>query len=131
MADTNIYISALNFGGAVDDVLLLGRTGVIELFISPPIIEEISRVLVRKFRWSTPRVREAVHAIGEFVTVVHPHEVLSAISEDESDNRILECGLACRADVIVSGDRHLLKLHQFRGILIVTARHFLDRRFAP
>lgn len=46
--------------------------------------------------------------------------------EDEPDNRVLECALAARADVIVSGDQHLLKLQSFRGISIASPRAFLD-----
>ena len=46
--------------------------------------------------------------------------------EDEPDNRILECALAARADTVVTGDRHLLKLKRFRDILIASPRQFLD-----
>lgn len=42
--------STLNFAGTPDEVLALGRAGVIEVFISPPILEEIEGVLLRKFR---------------------------------------------------------------------------------
>jgi predicted nucleic acid-binding protein len=45
VADSNIYISALNFSGTADDVLALGRAGVIEIYISPAIIDEIAGVL--------------------------------------------------------------------------------------
>jgi uncharacterized protein len=61
--DTNIYISALNFGGRADDVLALARAGAIEIHISPAIIDEIVGVLARKFGWSAPRIREATRAI--------------------------------------------------------------------
>ncbi len=60
VADTNVYIFALNFGGTADDVLALGRTQVILLFISSSILEEIEGVLLSKFQWSavrTPKVR--------------------------------------------------------------------------
>jgi hypothetical protein len=52
VADTNIYISALNFAGSADKVLALGRAGLIEICISPAILDEIGGVLARKFRWS-------------------------------------------------------------------------------
>jgi predicted nucleic acid-binding protein len=72
VADTNVYISAPNFAGTADEVLALGRAGVIEVFISPAILEEIEIVLVRKFRWAPPRVREAVRAIRRFAALVNP-----------------------------------------------------------
>jgi putative PIN family toxin of toxin-antitoxin system len=53
VADTNVYISALNFGGTADEVLALGRKQEILIFVSPSILKEIRGVLIRKFRWST------------------------------------------------------------------------------
>jgi len=38
----------------------------------------------------------------------------NVISEDPSDNRIIECALEVKADLIVSGDRHLLALKEFK-----------------
>ena len=67
VADTNIYISALNFSGRADDVLALGRAGLIQIYISPAIIDEIAGVLARKFGWSAARIREAKQAINDFV----------------------------------------------------------------
>jgi uncharacterized protein len=94
VADTNVYISALNFAGTADEVLALGRAGVIQVFISPPILEEIETVLVRKFRWAAPRVREAVRTIRRFAVLVNPGEPVNLVRADEPDNRILECALA-------------------------------------
>jgi len=118
VADTNIYISALNFSGKADEVLALGRAG--------PILDEIGGVLARKFRWSATRMREARAAIGDFTVLVHPREPVSVVREDEADNRILECALAAGADAIVTGDHHLLELRRFGGVRITTPREFLD-----
>ena len=118
VADTNIYISALNFSGKADEVLALGRAGAI--------LNEIGGVLARKFRWSATRVREARAAIGDFTVLVHPREPVSVVREDEADNRILECALAAGADAIVTGDHHLLELGRFGGVRITTPREFLD-----
>ena len=126
VADTNVYISALNFAGTADEVLALGRADVIQMFISQPILEEIERVLIRTFRWTAPRVREAARAIRGFAVLVNPSESVNVVHEDEPDNRILECAIAAGADAIVTGDRHLLKLDRFRSVVIVSPRGFLD-----
>ena len=126
VADTNIYISALNFAGSADKVLALGRAGLIEICISPAILDEIGGVLARKFRWSATRVREARLAISGFTVAVHPREPVSVILEDEADNRILECALTAGADAIVTGDHHLLQLRHFRGVRITSPREYLD-----
>jgi len=126
VADTNVYISALNFSGTADEVLALGRAGIIQLFMSQPILEEIESVLVRKFGWTVRRVREAAKAIRGFAVLVDPGESVNVVHEDEADNRILECAIAAGADAIVTGDRHLLKLGRFRSVVIVSPRGFLD-----
>jgi len=106
-------------------VLALARAGVIEIYISPAIIDEIAGVLARKFGWSSSRIREATRAISDFTVLIHPTEPVSLVREDEADNRILECAVAAAADTIVTGDRHLLKLQRFRGIRITTPSEFL------
>jgi predicted nucleic acid-binding protein len=49
---------------------------------------------------------------------VAPTESFSVIDADPSDDRILECAVAAKAEVILSGDKHLLTLGSFRGIPI-------------
>jgi putative PIN family toxin of toxin-antitoxin system len=124
-ADTNIYISALNFGGTPDKVLDLARRGEIRLSISDNIIDEIEQVLRSKFRWNEDAIKLAKERIGDFTEHVHPLEVVRVIKEDQTDNRILECAQVAKSDFIVSGDRHLLRLVEFAESKIVTAGDFL------
>ena len=65
-ADTNIYLSALNFGGKPQQLLELARAGKIELAISNAIITEMSRILYNKFHWDRVDVAEAVDLILGF-----------------------------------------------------------------
>lgn len=126
VADSNVYISALNFGGTSEEVLGLGRAGAIQLFISPSILKEIEGVLLRKFYWSTRNVRQASAAIQEFAHLVRPRETIHLITEDEPDNRILECALEGDADCVITGDRHLRQLKTFQGIPIVSPGEFIE-----
>ena len=82
VADTNIYISALNFGGIAEEVLTLGRAQAIQLFISPSILQEVEGVLLSKFRWSAARTRQALAGIQEFAQLVQPKESVHAIKDD-------------------------------------------------
>jgi uncharacterized protein len=60
-------------------------------------------------------------------SVVSTIKRLAVIVDDPDDDRVLECAIAGRADFIVSGDRHLLKLGSYDGVSILTVRNFLDR----
>lgn len=126
VADSNVYISALNFGGTTEEVIALGRAGTLQLFISPPILKEIEGVLIRKFHWSGARTRQAIAAIQEVARLVHPQETIRLITEDEPDNRILECAIEAKAEVVITGDEHLRQLRTFRGIPILSPGEFLE-----
>ena len=54
-------------------------------------------------------------------------DVTGAIPADPSDEKILACALDGRADLIVSGNLHLLDLGQYRGVSILNVRQFLAR----
>ena len=124
--DTNVYISALNFGGTAEEVLALARAQTVQLFISLSILKEIEGVLVRKFQWSAKRVRDAIATIQEFAQLVRPKETIDLITEDEADNRILECAIEANADIVITGDKHLRQLRIFRGMPIVSPGEFLQ-----
>jgi putative PIN family toxin of toxin-antitoxin system len=126
VADSNVLVSALQFGGKPMALLMLAEDGQIDLAISEAILDETLGVLKVKFQ-NTPEQladREAyVRAITSIV--VAPSETVAVIHADPTDDRILECAIAADAEVIVSGDRHLLALGNFRGIGIQKPADFL------
>jgi putative PIN family toxin of toxin-antitoxin system len=126
-ADSNIYISALQFGGQPLRFLELARSGAIELAISPPIIAEVKRVLRTKFRWPDEQVNEIEPRLSVYTLRVEPTEALDAVKADPDDNRIIECARAAGSDYIVTGDLDLLRLGQYGDIKIVKVTDFLER----
>jgi putative PIN family toxin of toxin-antitoxin system len=111
--DTNIFISAFAIpGGNADEAYLHAVRGTFELFTSVAILTETATTLQTKFQWSDEKVRQLLQAISKTVTVVRtqPH---------------LECAALAKADVIVTGDRHLLALQRHEETRIVTLAGFL------
>ena len=47
--------------------------------------------------------------------------------KDEPDNRVLECALAGRAEAIVTGDRALLALREYKSVRLISLRDYLER----
>lgn len=124
--DTNIYISAIIFGGAPNICLELVRQKKIELFISRAILLELAKVLQNKFKWSEGEISDLVIGIGGIATMVKPDQKITKITADPSDNMILEAALVAQADYIISGDKkHILPLKSFENIAIVSAVDFL------
>jgi putative PIN family toxin of toxin-antitoxin system len=125
--DTNIYVSALHFGGKPMQLLEMGLEGELDIAISQPILDETLRVLREKFGWSADDLRDAEAAISAATYRVAPTETLDVVEADATDNRIVECAVASSSETIVSGDRHLLALGQFRGISVLRVGDFLLR----
>ena len=125
--DSNVYISALLFGGNPSAIVECAENGLIELSISEPIRAEVERVLAGKFSWPQQRVTEATSYLWSLAHSVTPRQTV-ADCIDPDDNRVLECALESRAQVIVTGDDHLLRLHPYRAISILTPKRFLGAK---
>jgi putative PIN family toxin of toxin-antitoxin system len=124
--DTNVYISALMFGGLPGALLDLAFLRSFTLIISPALLKELDEKLRVKFGVSADDTALLRSKLENLAEVVEPAEIMSVITDDPDDNRVLECAVKGLADLIVSGDRHLLKLANHQGISIVTVRQFLE-----
>ncbi len=125
--DTNIYVSALTLpGGTADMALAWILAGRATALLSEPLLGEILGVLGRKFSADREELARTAIFLKELTESVAPRLRLDVLA-DVADNRILECAVAGRADVIVTGDRAVLKLRIFEGIEIITLRAFLAR----
>lgn len=103
----------------------MAEIGLIQLHSSRELQAEVERVLTAKFRWPQMRVVEATKYLWSSSSRVRPTgKVTDCIDPD--DNRVLECAIEARAAWLVTGDQHLLALHPYRNIAIVTPRKFLD-----
>jgi putative PIN family toxin of toxin-antitoxin system len=123
--DTNLYVSAFEFGGVPMRLLQMGLDGEIEIAVSQPIIDETMRVLREKFHWSSAELRDALLVMESCANKVTPMETLSEVPADPTDDRIIECAAAARSDYLISGDKHLLNLGSYRGTRIVKPAEFL------
>ena len=124
--DTNVYISAILFGGKPEIIRKLSKEKKIEVLVSEEIISEIVGVLKQKFKWGKWDLDQLVEEIRELYTlIVTSHDI--SIIRDDTDNRIVECAIEGNAQYIISGDkRHLLPLKEYKGIKILTPNEFLN-----
>ena len=124
--DSNIFISALVFPGSKAEKaiskIIEGRD---RLVLSKVIIDEVLSVLAGKFsrdRESISRTAVFLSDLGEIVRPVKKIKIL----KDTPDNRILECAIAGKAGIIVTGDKEMLKLREFQGVKLVSLKEYLD-----
>ena len=94
-------------------------------------IPELDRVPVRGVTRAERTVHEMVlnawERIHDACTVLQdrPPEI-QAVPDDPDDDRVIATALAAGVDMIISGDRHLLKVGEYEGIKIVRLSDFLE-----
>jgi uncharacterized protein len=133
--DSNVYISGLVFGGVPAQILAAAVVGVFTLYISESIREEVVSTLQAKFLWSADRIDSACEPLWDAAKFVKTTTRLDIVS-DPDDDRILECAVDGKADIIVTGDDHLLRLNDrpmepaISHIRILSPRTFVDEHIA-
>jgi len=123
--DTNIFVSALVFpGGRADEALRRVLEGRDHLILSKAIINELLEVLSRKFERDKEALSRTAIFLSEISELVHPRRKL-AVLKDEPDNRILECAISGKAELVVTGDRTMLNLVKYNEIKLVSLKEYL------
>jgi len=127
VCDTNVLISGYLWKGSARRALDLVRTGQQwTLLSSADTINEFIRVLAyQKFDLTPAEIEPFVADLRQRSVFVHVRSKLHIIQEDPTDNIFLNLAVDGKAELLVSGDRHLLDLKAFRGLPIVSVRSFL------
>jgi putative PIN family toxin of toxin-antitoxin system len=131
VADTNTVISGLLWYGAPRQLLNLAREQRITLFTSLPLLTELAQVLRRdkfseRLKLANVTINELVTGYAALAILVKPVAIRPVILADPSDDQVLACAIACKADCIVSGDKHLLDLGKYEKTSIMSVSQFLS-----
>lgn len=124
--DTTVLISALGWRGPEYGLLQKVFRGDLELVISPEVLMEF-REVVRRGKLSLPMayIGGFEEELVRVATLVVPKGRVEVVQGDPDDDRVLECAGEGKADFVVSGDEHLLKLGEYEGIRVVRAVRLL------
>jgi uncharacterized protein len=130
--DTNIIISAAFWGGNARQALEIAQSDHVLCFTDDT-LAELERVL--RYPKFAERLKNFDFTITEFIerlterALIMPvsAKVIDIIKADPDDNKFLSCARDAQADVIVSGDKHLLELKTFEDIKIITAQELIQR----
>lgn len=123
--DTNIYIAAFNRPrGQNAKLWTAARDQRYQLFVSVPIIREIADVLRTDFAWPEPDLQQRIRLVAQVAEIVITKSILDLVPADPDDNRILECAVDGKADLIVTNDHHLLDLKSCQNTPIIAGPDF-------
>jgi uncharacterized protein len=128
VVDTNVFISGIFFTGPPYRILEAWRDGRLNVVLSQEILDEY-RSVSAEISSQYP----AIDSLPIWVFVNKNTQLIAApdlpqpVCEDPDDDKFFACALAAGCTVIVSGDKHLLKVSGFGGITVFKPREFVDR----
>lgn len=128
VVDTNVFISGVFFAGPPHQILDAWRHGVIQIVISPQILDEYRRVgkeLARKF--PTIDLEPWLKLLTELSIMVEAPAIPEQVCRDMDDDKFLACAIAGKTRVVVSGDKALLETSGYAGVTVLTPRAFVER----
>ena len=121
--DTNVIVSAFIARGPSFEVFehcLVAH----QSFTSLQIREEVKSVLTDKFSFPSQRVEEIMSFLDRHVESVDVSPLEKPVCRDPSDDLILACAAAARAECLITGDEDLLVLEEFEGTRILKPAEF-------
>ena len=134
--DTNVVISSLLWKGIPHEILKLVEKGIVKYYATIEMINELEEVLRRdKFSVRIAKLQTSMNemmlGITSLVEIVKLKRLINLkpqeIPTDKDDIIFIQCAINAKAQYIISGDIHLLKLEQVRGIPILTPEKFLQK----
>ncbi|MBI2147059.1 putative toxin-antitoxin system toxin component, PIN family [Candidatus Woesearchaeota archaeon] len=118
--DTNVLLSATLWDGSVAQKLLFDLIRQeIKIYSTTEILSEYQEILKRDFDFSDEEVSEIMEKVLAFVTLVSPKTKIKAVKNDPDDDIIIECAFESESKYVITYDKHLLNLKEFRGIRII------------
>jgi len=126
--DTNVFVSGVFFSGPPYQILNAWQSGAFELVVSQEILDEYHRV-GEILAAEHPRIdlNPILKFVIEHAKVYKPAKLKEPVCEDPDDDKFIACALSSGSRVIISGDKHLLKVSGYRGIEVLKPREFVDR----
>ncbi len=123
--DSNVWLSAIFWEGEASRIIELAEKDRIEITITRDILLEIAAVLSKESKFQRflderkQNIEDLIRTILKISTLIHTKSVINVIKEHPADNIMLDAALDSNAEYIVSYDKHILNLREFRGIKIV------------
>ena len=128
--DTNVFVSGVFFSGPPYKILQAWQSGEFELVVSSEILDEYRRVgEILAEEHPSIDLSPILNFVIEHAKVYKSVKLKEPVCEDPDDDKFIACALSSGSRIIISGDKHLLKVSGYQGIEILKPRDFVDRYF--
>jgi putative PIN family toxin of toxin-antitoxin system len=127
VVDTNVLISGIFFTGPPHKILEAWVDETLDFVVTTEILEEYWRVAEElATRYPDIDVVRALELLVVNTFICAPATLPHQVSEDPDDDKFIACAMGGNAGIIISGDRHLLRVSGFQGIEVLRPRDFVD-----
>ena len=125
--DTNIFVSSF-FGGNPRKIIDLWKKGNITLCLSKDILDEYIDVLQRVGLKDENEIEELLSLFAKGFNILFTTKTpkIKAVKDDPEDDKFIECAVALKAEVVITGDSAIRALGEYMGIKIVNPQQFLN-----
>lgn len=129
--DANVIISGTITPQGISGLILRAwRRQSFELCTSPGIVAEVSAALfhsdlAKRYALAEEDVTAVLEEIESLATMQAFVVECINLVRDPKDNMVIECAVACEADLIVTNDDDLLALKSYESIGIASIRDFV------
>jgi len=125
--DTNVFVSGVFFSGPPYLILKAWKDQKLQIVVSLEILDEYYRVGEElSIRFSEIDLNPALELVADRAELIEAAILDEAVCDDPDDDKFFACAIAGGANIIVSGDKHLLKMSGYKGIKVVKPRQFVD-----
>jgi uncharacterized protein len=126
LIDTNVYVSAIAFGGTSRQVVNAVVSGKIVNYTSNEILDELTDVLNRpKFAYDKNVIRSIISEIEQISELFNDYPEIDLVKQDSNDNHILSCAIQAQVNYLVTGDQDLLILNPQGNLKILSPAEFM------
>jgi putative PIN family toxin of toxin-antitoxin system len=125
--DTNVFVSGVFFSGPPYQILRAWKNQELQIVVSQEILDEYYRVGEElSAQFSETDLNPVLEFVATRAELIEAAKLDEVVCDDPDDDKFFECAIAGGANLIVSGDKHLLKISDYKGIKVVRPRQFVD-----
>jgi hypothetical protein len=124
--DTNVFVSSF-FGGNPKRIIDPWKNGQIVLCLSKDILDEYIDVLQRVGLKDENEIEELLSLFAKGFNILFTTKTpkIRAVKDDPYDDKFIECAVALKAEVLITGDKALKRMGEYMGMKILTPQQFL------
>lgn len=125
--DTNVFVSGVFFSGPPYQILKAWKNQKLQIVISLEILDEYYRIGEElSVQFPETDLNPAIELVATKAELIEGAMLHESVCDDPDDDKFFACAIAGGANIIVSGDKHLLKMSGYQGIKVVKPRQFVD-----